>query len=86
MNHVGIRELKTNLSSYVAKVRAGQQIIITDHGQEVGIIIPISKERKQVTALMAAGKAQWSGDKPKGLNGIKVKGKALSETILEARE
>ena len=45
MNSVGIKELKANLSSYVAKVRNGEQIIITDHGQEAGIIIPISEER-----------------------------------------
>ncbi len=86
MNSVGIRELKANLSSYVAKVRNGERIIITDHGQEAGIIIPISEERKLIISLKKAGKAQWSGNKPNGIKGIKVKGKALSDTILEARE
>ncbi len=86
MDHVGIKELKTNLSSYVARVRNGEHIVITDHGQEAGIIIPISEERKLIISLIKAGKAQWSGNKPKGIKGIKVKGKALSETILEARE
>ena len=46
MEHVGIRELKANLSSYVARVRNGEQIMITDHGQEAGIIIPISEGAK----------------------------------------
>lgn len=86
MNSVGIRELKANLSSYVAKVRNGERIIITDHGQEAGIIIPISEERKLIISLMKAGKAQWSRNKPKGIKGVKAKGKALSDTILEARE
>jgi prevent-host-death family protein len=86
MNHVGIKELKTNLSNYVARVRNGERIVITDHGQEVGIIIPISEERELIMSLTKTGKAQWSGNKPKGLRGIKVKGKALSNTILEARE
>lgn len=31
---VGIKELKTRLSRYVARVRAGEEIIITDHGRE----------------------------------------------------
>ena len=30
---VGIKELKTRLSSYVAKVRNGEEVVITDHGQ-----------------------------------------------------
>ncbi|MGO9379697.1 MAG: type II toxin-antitoxin system Phd/YefM family antitoxin [Dissulfurispiraceae bacterium] len=86
MNYVGIKELKTNLSSYVARVRNGERIVITDHGQEAGIIIPISEERRLIMSLTKAGKAQWSGNKPNGIKGIEVKGKALSDTILEARE
>jgi hypothetical protein len=30
--------------------------------------------------------AQWSGEKPKGLEGFAIKGKPLSETILEERQ
>ncbi len=86
MNYVGIKELKTNLSSYVARVRNGERIVITDHGQEAGIIIPISEERRLIMSLTKAGKAQWSGNKPNGIKGIEVKGQALSDTILEARE
>ena len=86
MNSVGIKELKAKFSSYVAKVNDGEQIVITDHGHEVGIIIPVSEERKLIISLMKLGKAQWSGNKPKGIKGIKVKGKAVSETIMEARE
>ena len=86
MNRVGIKELKTNLSSYIARVRNGEPIIITDHGQEAGIIIPISEERGLINSLFEAGKVQWSGNKPKGVKGIKVKGKTLADTILEARE
>ena len=86
MNRVGIKELKTNLSSYIARVRNGEHIIITDHGQETGIIIPISKERRRISSLLEEGRAQWSGNKPKGIKGIKVKGNPLADTILEARE
>ena len=86
MNRVGIKDLKANFSSYVDKVRNGERVVITDHGHEAGIIIPISEERKRIIALMKVGKAQWSGNKPTGIKGIKVKGKAVSETIMEARE
>lgn len=85
MISVGIKELKAKLSSYIDKVSKNGQIVITEHGREVAMIISISKERKAIRALIDSGKAQWSGSKPKGLNGIKIKGKPLSETIIEGR-
>ncbi|MEW6738599.1 MAG: type II toxin-antitoxin system Phd/YefM family antitoxin [Nitrospirota bacterium] len=86
MISVGIRELKAKLSSYVDKVRRGEQVVITEHGEEVAIINPISKERKAIMSLVKSGKAHWSGGRPKGLKGIKIKGKPISETILEERQ
>ena len=38
---VGIKELKAKLSSYVDRVRSGERVIITEHGQEVAVIIPL---------------------------------------------
>lgn len=85
-NIVGIRELKSKLSSYVARVYYGEQVTITDHSEEVALIVPISRERRVIKSLIKSGLAQWSGEKPKGLDGIDIKGKALSETILEERQ
>jgi prevent-host-death family protein len=85
LNKVGIKELKAKLSSYVDRVRNGEQIVITDHGEEAGIIVPISKERHAVMSLVKSGKAQWSGNKPKGIRGVSIKGKPLSSTIVEER-
>ena len=85
-NIVGIREFKARLSSYVTRAHSGDQIIITDHGEEVAILVPLSRERRVVKSLVKSGMAQWSGGKPKGLQGVAVKGKPLSETILEERQ
>jgi prevent-host-death family protein len=85
MISAGIKELKAKLSSYIDTVNKGDQIVITEHGREVAIIIPISKERKTINALVDAGMAHWAGGKPKGVTGIKIKGGPLSETILEER-
>lgn len=85
MDSVGIRKLKAKLSSYVDKAQIGEQIIITEHGKEVALIIPISNERKAIRSLIESGKAHWSGGKPRGIDGIKMKGKPLSETVLEKR-
>jgi prevent-host-death family protein len=85
MVSVGIKELKAKLSSYIDIAMEGDQVIITEHGREVAIITPISKERRAISSLVNAGMAHWSGGKPKGLVGIKIKGRPLSETILEER-
>jgi prevent-host-death family protein len=38
--NLGIREVKTNLSSLLKKVKDGQEIIITDRGKPIGKIVP----------------------------------------------
>ena len=86
MISVGIKELKTKLSSYVDRVRQGEEVVITEHGKEVALVIPISRERKALKSLIDAGKARWSGGKPEGLDNVKMKGsKSLSKTVLEER-
>ena len=85
MISAGVKELKAKLSSYIDTVNKGEQVVITEHGKEVALIIPISKERRAISALVDAGMAHWAGGKPKGLVGIKIKGRPLSETILEER-
>lgn len=82
---VGIKELKTKLSNYVDRARSGEEVIITEHGREVALLLPISKERRMVKSLIASGKAKWAGGKPRGKKGIKVKGKPISETVFEER-
>ena len=85
MVFVGIKELKAKLSSYIDIATRGKKIIITEHGKEVAIIIPISNERRAIRLLAESGKCHWSGGKPAGLKGMQIKGKPLSETILEER-
>lgn len=82
---VGIKELKAKLSSYVERVSAGEEVIVTDHGREVALLVPISREREAVRVLMDSGKVQWSGGKPKGTSSTRIKGKPLADTVLEER-
>lgn len=85
MISVGIKELKTRLSSYVDRVRHGKEVVITEHGKEVALVTPISRERRAVKLLIDSGKAGWAGGKPKGFADVRIKGKALSKTVLEER-
>ncbi len=85
MISVGIKELKEKLSSYVDKVRHGEEVVVTDRGKEIALLTPISRERGAVKELVESGKVKWAGGKPAGLRGVKTKGKPLSKTIMEAR-
>ena len=86
---VGTRELKTRLSEYMRRVKAGETITVTEHGKTIGQIIPVKHTvEERLLALVAAGQAEWNGEKvkpyqPKAVN----KGKrSLSDLIVEDRE
>lgn len=89
MNTVGIRELKANLSRYLKRVRSGARLVVTERGRAIASIQPV-EARTEVGwahALVAAGRAQWSGGKPEGATPpVPVKrGKSVSEAVLEDR-
>ncbi len=52
---VGIRELRLNLSRYVAGVRDGIEVIVTDRGEPVARISPIDRQEAHIARLMREG-------------------------------
>lgn len=57
---VGIRDLKSHLSRYIARVRRGEAIVVTDHGDPVAHLVPIGVP-EDVEALLSEGRISWSG-------------------------
>jgi prevent-host-death family protein len=86
MHAVGIRDLKAHLSTYIGYASQGEEVVVTDHGREVALLVPITPERRAVMGLVAEGGASWSGGKPSGLKNVKIEGEPLSETILAERQ
>jgi prevent-host-death family protein len=41
MIRTGVAELKASLSSYLAKVKAGEEVIITERGRPVARLVPL---------------------------------------------
>ena len=86
---VGIRKLKSNLSSYLKQVKAGNTLIITERGKPVGQIVPIKRSLdEQLQDLVQTGLVEWNGQK---LGPIKpspqIQGeKTVAELLLENRE
>jgi len=42
MAKVGIRELRQNLSRYLDRVKAGETLVVTEHGREVARLVPLT--------------------------------------------
>jgi prevent-host-death family protein len=58
MREIGVRELKTNLSSVLHEVDEGEQIKVTVRGRHVADIVPAGSRRsdQRLRELVAAGK------------------------------
>lgn len=59
----GIRELKDNLSEYVRRVEAGEQLAVTMHGRVVAMLVPPDAavrrgRRSKIDQMIADGTAK----------------------------
>lgn len=41
---VGVRELRQNLSKYLDRVKAGEDMVVTEHGREVARLVPTAAD------------------------------------------
>ena len=85
---VGIRELKNRLSEYVARVKAGTDITVTDRGRPVALLRPLDDGRRSaaVSGWAARGIAAWHGGTPQGLRRPpRVAGGRAAAIVIEDR-
>ena len=87
---VGVRDLKSNLSAYLAKVKKGQTIAITSHGKVVGRVVPPRTEDNitaRMKALVETGAILWNGKKIKLSKPVIINksDKLASDIIIEMR-
>lgn len=85
MDTVGIRELKANLSRYVARARQGERIIVTDRGERVAEIAPLSQEIQILDRLVKERRVSWSGRRPVFERGPMHGGPSVSDAVTEQR-
>ncbi len=87
----GIKELKNQLSRYIAIVKKGDDVLITERGRVIARVVkehsPGSALRQQLQALVLKGQVVMptrdiNRDVPAP---VKLQGRALSEMILEDR-
>jgi prevent-host-death family protein len=86
---VGIRELKSRLSEYLRRVRAGEMVTITDHGHPIGHIVPIIQPLEdRLEVLAQTGVILWSGRKLSSIPPVaRAHGdRTVADLLLEDRE
>jgi prevent-host-death family protein len=52
---VGIRELKNRLSAHLDRVKAGEEITVTEHGRPIARLTPVGPDVDRMTALVNSG-------------------------------
>lgn len=52
-----MRELRDHLSRYVARVKEGEEVVVTEHGQAVAYLVPRPRSSR-LAELIAAGRAR----------------------------
>lgn len=91
---VGIRELKVHLSKYLQEVKRGEEIIISERGKGIAMILPLRTVPEQqriesaLLKLSAAGRIVLPAllKKPPVLSGRKkVNGEPFSDAVIEGR-
>jgi prevent-host-death family protein len=85
---VGVRELRGNLSSWLGRVQAGDEVIVTERGKPVARLIPV-KQNKKIEQLIAEGRVTPARNPKKPIDLSKLPkwkgGKTLSDIVIEER-
>lgn len=88
MIQAGVKELKNRLSYYLREVKEGEKVLITERDKVIATIVPMERadEDSKLLSLVKDGFAVWKGGKPVGSrHPVKIKGKTVSEMVLEDR-
>jgi prevent-host-death family protein len=56
-SQVGVRELRQNLSVYLARVKKGERLVVTERRQVVAVLVPADVSDDPLARLIAAGRA-----------------------------
>ena len=90
---LGLREANQHFSKAIKAVRGGKEVVLTERGRPIAIIKPVKEEPPEEAALKAMadeglitlparkGPTPAPGWKPVG-----IKGKPVSQTVIEDRE
>lgn len=78
MTEVGVRDLKDRLSEHLRAVKAGEEVVVTEHGRPVARLVRYSQLPAWLETMAAQGLVQLpDGTKPRGAR-VKLRGNGPS--------
>lgn len=91
MEKVGSREFKNRMGRYIRAVRDGKALVLTNRGNPLVKIVPLDETAaepslmEKLKELEAEGKIRLGTGRFKKVRPVKIKGKPISQTIIEDR-
>ena len=83
--NAGVRELRDHLSRYLATVRAGHEVIVTDHGKAIARLIPFDQP-KPIDRMIAEGLVTPAANAKTTLASPRVKSRGtVSDLVADQR-
>ena len=86
MLRIGVRELRQNASRYLARVKAGETVEVTERGVLVARLVPLQQSESARDRLIAAGKLIPARGPRRLPQPMSVEGPLTSEVLDELRE
>ena len=88
METIGLRELNQNPSRAVARVRAGESIVVTDRGKPILRMVPEIEQPGVLSQMVAAGTATapTESDMPELIPDLAPGIDSVSDLLLAERE
>jgi len=89
---VDLRELETRLARCIRQIKQGEEIVVTERGRPIALLMPIELVKRasslgmRLGNLAAQGRVTLPTRKPlKRLRPVKIAGPPISRTIIEDR-
>ncbi len=81
-----MRDLKNHLSRYLDRVRAGEEVIVTERGRPIARLAALDHDADRLAALVAAGvvRSPRARERRRPANRIKAKG-TVSDLVVDQR-
>jgi prevent-host-death family protein len=86
MLRIGVRELRQNASRYLARVKAGETVEVTERGVLVARLVPLQQSESARDRLIAAGKLVPARGPRRLPQPMSVEGPLTSEVLDELRQ
>ncbi len=83
---VGVRDLKNNLSRYLARIAQGEEVVVTEHGRPVARLTGLEPSMDRLAALIASGAVQAPSGTIRRRPARRIKSSgSVSELVAEQR-